>query len=121
MMIHKYIYGAVTLVVIGLVMAILWLKADASALRSDIIIAQQQRDTALAENTRQATAIERLHRLDAQKDALLADIANQLSAIHADVQETGQSLKELETTNETVRDFLNLALPDDLQRLLNKR
>jgi len=70
MEIHKYIYGAGALVVIGLVTTILRLKAD----------------TALAKNARQASAIERLHRLDAKKDALLADIANQLSAIHINVQ-----------------------------------
>ena len=73
------------LVVIGLVITILRLKADA----------------ALVKNARQASAIERLHWLDAQKVALLADIANQLSAIHTNVQKKDQSLKELETNKKT--------------------
>lgn len=114
-------FTAISIGALLLACCALWYRSDSIEANGKLAQITGERDRMLLENQKQAAALLRLTDLDKKKDALLADISTQLSAIHVDVTQTSQTLRELENTDEDVRAFINLALPADLQRVLNRK
>lgn len=115
-----YLAAGVAIAFLGLASYALWQRGEAISARSEQARAEAALGEAIEANKAHQAAIERLTALNARTDKILADISYKLAGIRDTTAETQASVTELERSNEDVREYLGRAVPEPLQRVLNR-
>lgn len=82
---------------------------------------RQELATLAATNKKWADAWGKMSQVREMEQRNAADLQAKIDAISQGARDDSDRLKELERSNEEVRNILNTRLPDDLRRLLNER
>jgi len=115
----QYVNYIVGTVVVALLVAMLWFRGEAIKASADLKALQTSYDTLKAVNADNLQTINRITAMRAADDALLAGLARDVAAINKAAADQTAAIQDLERSNETVRDYLAIPVPDDLRRLLN--
>ncbi len=115
-----YVALGVLAAFLGLASYALWQRGEAIGARAEQAKAEAALSEAVEANKAHQAAIERLTALNERTDRILADISWKLAGIRDTTAETQASVNELERSNEDVREYLGRAVPEPLQRVLNR-
>lgn len=118
--IRLYALGAVALLILALVAGLLWYRGQAIKAEADHAATKTSLAAAVAANAAQKEAIERLTAFRDMDDKLLTDLQASLVELNTQASVASAAVRELEKSNETVKGYLSLRLPDALRGLLNK-
>ena len=98
----------------------LWYRGQALSSQMERDRARAELGTALAANRAQEQTIGRLRASAERNDKIVAEMARDLAAISQATSETSAAIADLKDANETVRAYLDTAVPRDLRKLLDK-
>jgi hypothetical protein len=118
--IRLYLLIAVLGVFLALVAALLWYRGQAIQARGELAEVRTSLAAAVAANEAQKAAIERLTAFRDMDDKLLTDLQARLAELTTQASVASAAVRELEKSDETVKGYLSLRLPDSLRGLLNK-
>ena len=73
-----------------------------------------------ATNEQQQKTITSIIELNKKKDQIILEFTDELGTINQNVNEQNDAIGKLSNSNATVKQFLDIIIPDDLKRLHNK-
>ncbi len=107
--------GAIAFLALGL--TALWYRGNAIAAEARADRLKVERDTALKANETLDKALASMAALRERENEIIADLTIELRDINDRFSAEVEAITDLEAANETVRDYLNSPIPDDLRRL----
>jgi len=117
---NPWVLGSAGVLFFGLVAAVLFYRGAAIKAEAERDAVTIERDAANREIARQADYIVKVDKLRDTTDAILAKLWTEIADINKQAEQTSSSIRELEKTDEEVRQLLERDLPDALKRLLNR-
>lgn len=120
-MVSRYIAIAVVVTLITCLTAVGYFKliADrAQAEKEAAIVRLLAVEEANRENTE---TIKRITEMRVYNEALLTELVKQVNDLHKEAAATSAAINDLEKANADVKAYLELAIPDDLRKLLTNR
>lgn len=103
-----------------LLVAVLWFRGEAERAYGERDKAQAALSIAVEANHMQQKAIEDLRNFNTLKDSVIDDYVIKLEALAASESQLRSEVRELESASPEVRDYLNMPIPPELSRLLNR-
>lgn len=117
---NPWVLGGLGAVFAGLFIVVLYYRGEAISAEAERDAIKIERDAAHREIARQNDYIAKVDKLRDTTDAIIAKLFNEIADINKQAEETSESIRDLEKTDEEVRQLLERALPDALKRLLNR-
>lgn len=120
MSVRLIIYGLIALAFASLTATMFYYRGNAISAQADA--AQARANLAVAEdaNRAQQETIGRLRASEAANAKNVADLLDEIEAIHKATAEMSDAIGQLEKSNATVAAYLGAAVPDDLRKLLDQ-
>lgn len=118
---NLYIIGGIALIMSVMAGLIYYYRAEMLEAEVARITAEADKVRAVDANVAAQKTIDALRAQQIRNDKLLAELAQDISAIREGADETNEALDRLEKNSEDVKAFLAGAVPTELRQLLNQR
>lgn len=105
-------------IIVGLVMAVLWMRGNNAKLAGEVDVVTLQRDTAIQANKENEKTIEAFRQQRVDNDAIATAVASKLSLNRARTERSRQAIRNAQD-DPTVRAWANEPVPDSVSRAIN--